>query len=107
MIQLPIYPAVARAAKLESQVKCLINTDYSGKVNNVKFVSGKEQLYSSVLKAMSQWQFNETMQKDIPIIFDFRIFPSNTETIYRITFDPDLTVFIEGACSSNYPCKNE
>ena len=93
-VQFPSYPPIAKMAHLESVIKTFVDIDWSGSVNNVKFREGKQQLYSSVLKAVSRWRFNEKLVYQIPVEFHFMLSPTFSETTYRIDFEPTRIIVV-------------
>ena len=56
---LPRYPAIARAARVEGAVSFKIKVDSNGNVKDVVFDSGPPLLRGSVKNAVSEWKFPE------------------------------------------------
>jgi TonB family protein len=53
----PVYPAIAKAARVEGQVEVAIEIGSDGKVTSEKAVSGPPMLQQSALDAIKKWQF--------------------------------------------------
>lgn len=53
----PVYPAIAKAARVQGQVEIAIVIDSDGKVASVKIVGGPPMLRQAALDAVKKWQF--------------------------------------------------
>jgi TonB family protein len=53
----PVYPAIAKATRVEGQVEIAVEIDSDGKVASEKVVSGPPMLRQSALDAIKEWQF--------------------------------------------------
>jgi TonB family protein len=53
----PVYPAVARAQRVEGDVVLQALVDESGKIETVSVVSGPEPLRDAAMSAMKNWRF--------------------------------------------------
>jgi protein TonB len=67
---LPVYPPMAKRAKISGTVvlKALIGKD--GSVEKLKYVSGPPPLVRSAMKAVRQWQYAPTHLKGKPVKVD-------------------------------------
>jgi TonB family protein len=73
----PIYPAQARAARVDGAVKLRATVGTDGKVRNVQIISGNPLLVHAAVDAVGQWRYKPyelnnqpvAMQTDIVIIF--------------------------------------
>lgn len=63
----PLYPELARAARVQGTVvvECII--DPSGRVTNARAVSGPGLLQRSAIDAVEQWQYTPTLLSGIPV----------------------------------------
>jgi periplasmic protein TonB len=72
----PVYPAMARAARIAGNVrlKAVIGTD--GKIKNLTAVSGHPLLVDAAMNAVRQWIYK-------PTVLDGRLVEVNTEIVVR------------------------
>ena len=63
----PIYPTVARAARIQGAVviECVVGTD--GRVTDTKVVQGQALLDGAALKAVQQWRYTPTLYQGMPV----------------------------------------
>lgn len=63
----PIYPSVARAARIQGVVviECVVGTD--GRVTDTRVVQGQALLDGAALKAVQQWRYTPTLYQGIPV----------------------------------------
>lgn len=64
---LPKYPALARDAHIQGQVRIDAVLDEQGNVVEMKVVSGQPLLYQAALNALQQWKYEPTYLNDRPI----------------------------------------
>jgi serine/threonine-protein kinase len=76
----PIYPPVARAARIHAIVLVKIYIAPEGRVTNHKFLKSKEVFEGAVLKAIKTWRFR-------PHTINGR--PVGTYTVYKFVFSLD------------------
>ena len=60
----PQYPALARQAKVQGDVRLDAVIDEQGRVVELKVVSGHPLLLDSAIKAVSQWRYQPTLLND-------------------------------------------
>jgi TonB family protein len=53
----PIYPAIAKAAQIEGDIKIAVTINSAGNIASEKVLSGNAMLQSSALEAVKKWQF--------------------------------------------------
>lgn len=69
---LPIYPPIARAARIEGQVTFEADIDSSGSPTNIVFVNGHRLLTAAVQDALNSWKFpKEADNRQIHGTFEF------------------------------------
>jgi len=63
----PIYPTVARAARIQGAVviECVVGAD--GRVTDTKVVQGQALLDAAALKAVQQWRYTPTLYQGMPV----------------------------------------
>jgi protein TonB len=62
----PIYPALARQAKIQGDVKLDAIIDEEGRVVELKVISGHPLLLDAAIRAVSQWRYQPTLLNDQP-----------------------------------------
>ncbi len=62
----PAYPALARQAKIQGDVKLDAIIDEAGRVVELKVISGHPLLMDAAIKAVSQWRYQPTLLNDQP-----------------------------------------
>jgi protein TonB len=60
----PVYPALARQAKVQGDVKLDAIIDEQGRVVELKVISGHPLLLDAAIKAVSQWRYQPTLLND-------------------------------------------
>jgi protein TonB len=63
----PVYPQVARAAKISGIVIVDATIDRDGNVRDAKVLRGQALLNQAALDAISQWKFTPTMLNQQPV----------------------------------------
>lgn len=63
----PIYPELARQARVEGTVRLHILIETDGRVIEVTFVSGPPMLVQAAINAVKQWQFQPTVLNGVPV----------------------------------------
>jgi protein TonB len=63
----PVYPADARAARIQGTVQLLVEIAADGKVKDVSVVSGPQELVKSAVEAVSQWAYAPTLLNGEPV----------------------------------------
>jgi len=64
---LPVYPVIARQARVQGQVQIDAVLDEQGNVIDMKVVSGPPLLYLAALNALRNWKYEPTYLNDQPI----------------------------------------
>jgi len=63
----PIYPEMARQARIEGAVRLNIVIDKQGRVMDIKVISGHPLLIPAALEAVKQWEYNPTLLNGQPV----------------------------------------
>jgi TonB family protein len=63
----PIYPELARQARVQGTVRLHTLIDTDGRVIEVKYVSGPAMLVQSAIDSVKQWQFKPTTLNSVPV----------------------------------------
>jgi protein TonB len=63
----PVYPADARAARIQGTVQLQVEIAADGKVKDVSVVSGPPELVKSAVEAVSQWAYQTTLLNGEPV----------------------------------------
>lgn len=86
---LPIYPLLARQARIQGTVKISFDVSQDGTVSNVQGISGHALLKSAAIENVSTWKFAGGLNKQ----------QLETEFVYRLSGsvgrNPRLTVSLE------------
>ena len=76
----PVYPRLAREARLEGRVMLMLTVDRFGRVTAAKALSGPDILRSAALEAALQWTWEPSRTKDgvavatyIPLPMEFKL----------------------------------
>lgn len=75
----PVYPAIARSARVQGSVQIEVVIDETGSVVEARIVNGHPLLRQSALDAARQWKFRPTLLSGQPIkitgilVFNFRM----------------------------------
>lgn len=62
----PIYPAIAKAVRIEGDVKLSVTIDSTGKVSAVKTISGPAMLMQSAIDGVKKWTFTPFLLNGSP-----------------------------------------
>jgi protein TonB len=63
----PIYPRIAKRARVAGDVVITSTIDTEGNVVDMQAVSGPPLLYEAALEALAQWKFEPTYLDDKPV----------------------------------------
>ena len=70
---LPIYPAVARAARIQGTVVLQAEINKEGNIENLQMVSGHPLLVSAAMEAVKQWRYKPYVLNGEPVAVDTQI----------------------------------
>ena len=73
----PVYPPLARAARIQGTVVLSIVITKTGEVRDTKLVSGHPMLAPAAMEAVKQWRYRPYMSGDQPV---------DVETVVRVNF---------------------
>ena len=63
----PIYPEIARAARVQGFVILECTLTPEGNVSNLRVLSGHPLLDAAALRAVQQWRFTPTLLNGVPV----------------------------------------
>jgi TonB family protein len=63
----PVYPELAKQARIEGVVRLAVVIDKQGRVSDIKVVSGHPLLIPAALEAVKQWEYNPTLLNGQPV----------------------------------------
>lgn len=69
----PIYPTIAKEARISGEVEIDSVIDEHGNVTQMKVVSGNPLLVPAALKAVEQWKYQPTLLNGRPIAVDMEV----------------------------------
>jgi protein TonB len=69
----PVYPALARQARIQGNVVLHAIIDKDGKVAQLEVISGHPLLVQSALDAVKQWRYKPTLLNGDPVEVDTTI----------------------------------
>lgn len=69
----PVYPPLARQARIQGDVIIDSVIDAQGKVTQMKVVSGSPLLVESALQALAQWRYQPTLLNGKPVAVDMLV----------------------------------
>jgi protein TonB len=69
----PVYPQIAKIARVQGQVILLATVDKSGLVRDVSVVSGHPMLTAAATKAVSQWRYKPYLLNGKPVDAETRV----------------------------------
>jgi len=69
----PLYPALARQARIQGNVVLHAIIDKDGKVAQLEVISGHPLLVQSALDAVKQWRYKPTLLNGDPVEVDTTI----------------------------------
>src|ERR1700756_3687105 len=73
----PVYPPLARQARIQGTVVLGIVIDKDGEVRDVQLVSGHPMLTPAAIEAVKQWRYKPYVSDDKPV---------EVETVVRVGF---------------------
>jgi TonB family protein len=99
----PVYPAIAKAARIQGEVEIAIVIDSDGKVASEKVVGGPPMLRQAALDAIRKWQFEP---------FEIRGAATSVSTTLTVTFSLEKqkdgpTADQEKAAQAWFPLSNK
>jgi TonB family protein len=63
----PVYPELAKQARIEGVVRLAVVIDKQGRVSDIKVMSGHPLLIPAALEAVKQWEYNPTLLNGQPV----------------------------------------
>jgi protein TonB len=63
----PVYPAVARAARVEGSVVLAVEVDKDGKVSDAKVIHSVPLLDQAALEAVRQWEYTPMRRGNVAV----------------------------------------
>jgi protein TonB len=66
MVQ-PVYPAIAKAARVQGKVTLTAIIGKDGKIQNLQVTGGPAMLRQSAIDAVSQWEYRPTILNGEPV----------------------------------------
>jgi TonB family protein len=63
----PVYPPLARQARIQGQVILKVEITKSGDVENIQLVSGHPMLAPAAIEAVKQWKYHPYLVNDEPV----------------------------------------
>ncbi len=71
----PVYPQLARVARVAGPVELEVTVDEDGNVSRVKVVGGNPLLEKSAINAVRQWKFSPTILngEPVPVVADITV----------------------------------
>jgi TonB family protein len=64
----PIYPKLARAARIEGPVKLRVTIGTHGSVDQITLISGHPLLVEAAIEAVKQWRYRAQVVQGLPVI---------------------------------------
>jgi protein TonB len=64
---IPVYPPIARAARISGVVRLIGTIGKDGAIQNLEIVSGHPMLARAALEAVRQWVYKPTLLNGIPV----------------------------------------
>ena len=64
----PVYPPLAKAARVQGTVKFEAEISKEGAIQNLKLVSGPPLLVQAAMAAVQQWRYRPTMLNGEPVV---------------------------------------
>ncbi|MGH9613000.1 MAG: M56 family metallopeptidase [Bryobacteraceae bacterium] len=65
--QMPVYPAQAKAARIQGQVRFMVTIGKDGHVENIELVSGPPELVQAAQSAVKNWVYRPTLLNGNPV----------------------------------------
>jgi protein TonB len=78
---LPVYPSLARNARVQGSVILEVTVGTSGKVEEVNVVEGHPMLIAAAVDAVRQWRYEPAKLNDVPTSSSVRI-----TVVFRLEF---------------------
>jgi len=69
----PVYPVLARQARVEGFVVLDATFDAQGAVTNLTVISGPQLLYGSTLQAVKTWKYEPVYLNGVPVPFEMEV----------------------------------
>ena len=69
----PIYPALARDARIQGTVVMDSVIDANGNVTQLKLVSGHPLLVTAAFNAVQQWKYEPTRLNGVPVAVEMHV----------------------------------
>ena len=69
----PIYPAIAKEARVQGDVVLESVIDPQGNVNQMRLVSGSALLERAAMQAVEQWKYRPTLLNGQPVAIDMLV----------------------------------
>jgi TonB family protein len=90
------FPPLAVQGRIAGSVVVKVSIDFTGRVNEVKVISGHPWLAKSAIEAAKQWKFVESSEKirQVSLKFNYVILPEKSETEGETIFLPPYQVEI-------------
>ena len=64
----PVYPPLAKAARVQGTVKFEAEIGKDGTIQNLKMISGPPLLVQAAMQAVQQWQYKPTLLNGEPVV---------------------------------------
>jgi protein TonB len=64
---LPVYPELAKRARVESVVILEVNVDEEGNVTNIRVLKSHPLLEQAAIEAVKQWKYSPTLLNNEPV----------------------------------------
>jgi TonB family protein len=81
----PLYPPLARQARIQGPVQLSVSVDPSGNVTDVRVVEGHPMLTGAAVEAVREWKFEPFLENDsptevtVPVTVEFKLVSSPDE----------------------------
>ena len=69
----PVYPVLARQARVEGFVVLDATFDAQGSVTNLNVISGPQLLYAAALQAVRTWKYEPVYLNGVPVAFEMEV----------------------------------
>lgn len=69
----PVYPVLARQARVQGIVVLDATFNAQGSVTNLSVISGPQLLYSAALKTVSTWKYEPVQLNGVPVPFEMEV----------------------------------
>src|SRR5262249_52476113 len=85
----PVYPQIAKLARVQGTVRIAIRVDADGKVQIVKVISGNPILVQAAIEAVQQWQYAPGNARETTVEVPFVLNDPKFETAAWRQFDTE------------------